>query len=591
MKGLYSTNYKNYLIRFVISMAICLPVLTISAFAAPANDDFADAQNLAGINGSINGSNSGASRETNEPAHALNRGGASVWYKYTAPASGVLFLQATASFNTKLAVYEGTSLSNLVPVTYNDEDEFNSTLSKVYFGTKAGTTYYIAVDSKYFPGHTLITGSSLVLTYQFDDAMPNDHFVNAATLGNGLPVNSAALTNVGASKENGEPNHAGNEGGKSVWFKWSPPSYTPKSYTFSLEQHGLANPANVAFPLFAIYTGSSVDSLTEVAHTTSSSFPRLIVQAQADTTYYIAVDGSDSGAGAALGNFVLSIGITKDRNVADFDRDNRADITVFRPSSGTFYSLDSITDKFRAIRWGLNGDKPMLNDGHNDGKSDYLVFRPSNQTWYGMDGSDFTTSVYKWGNATDIPFQISLYSQPSGSYFNTYAVFRPSTGTWWIPMGFGQDIVFQFGLAGDIPMTFDYDGDGTDEIAVFRPSNGTWYLANPFTGQFIDAVNFGQSGDVPTPADFDGDGRGDIAIFRPSTGTWWIRNTQTGAQTAIPFGASGDKPQPADFDGDGKADLAVFRNGTWWIRQSSTFSVKTVQFGLSSDLPVTTPLH
>ena len=74
-----------------------------------------------------------------------------------------------------------------------------------------------------------------------------------------------------------------------------------------------------------------------------------------------------------------------------------------------------------------------------------------------------------------------------------------------------------FGTNGDIPVPGDYNGDGKTDIAIFRPSTGTWYV----NGQ--PQVNWGTSGDIPVPGDYNGDGKTDIAVFRPSTGTWYVQ--------------------------------------------------------------------
>jgi len=55
---------------------------------APPNDDFVNRLKLSGSRISTNSSNAGATREPGEPDHPGNPGGSSVWYSWTAPASG-----------------------------------------------------------------------------------------------------------------------------------------------------------------------------------------------------------------------------------------------------------------------------------------------------------------------------------------------------------------------------------------------------------------------------------------------------------------------------------------------------------------------
>src|SRR5690606_16690292 len=150
----------------------------------------------------------------------------------------------------------------------------------------------------------------------------------------------------------------------------------------------------------------------------------------------------------------------------------------------------------------------------------------------------------------------------------------------------GSMATMQVGIAGDIPVVGDFDGDGKGELAIFRPSTGDWWYAASGSGNAQRATHFGANGDIPAPADFDGDGKTDMAIFRPSTGVWYVLKSSDYSALIVPFGLSTDKVVPADYDGDGKADIAVFRpsTGIWYVLRS-TEGFLGLQWGTATDIP------
>jgi hypothetical protein len=117
----------------------------------PDNDDFADAAELTGDSGSVGGSNTAATVETDEPLpQAYNE--ASVWYVWTAPSNGLMELTMTdpdpTSLDTCLAVYTGTALGALTRVVSAGGGGTGS-LSAASFPALAGTTYRIQIVGCY----------------------------------------------------------------------------------------------------------------------------------------------------------------------------------------------------------------------------------------------------------------------------------------------------------------------------------------------------------------------------------------------------------------------------------------------------------
>ncbi len=269
----------------------------ISQIGTPPNDLFENATVLTGPDGTLNGSNVSASKEPGEPDHAGEVGGASVWYCWTVQSNRLYTIDTFGSgFDTVLAVYQGTSVTNLETVTAND-DSGDSVQSRVSFTAGAGTTFWIAVD-----GYQGQQGSVVLNRSSAPAPQPpaNDLFSGARVIaGNeGSLLDKSDL----AGKEPAEPNHAGNPGGRSLWYRWTAPQ--DGLVTFETQDSRFDT-------LLAVYTGDSLDTLQEVAANDNGLFDvdysRVGFVATAGMIYSIAVDGHhEEGHRAEGGTLVLS---------------------------------------------------------------------------------------------------------------------------------------------------------------------------------------------------------------------------------------------------------------------------------------------
>ncbi|MET1008515.1 MAG: hypothetical protein ABWY96_00475 [Gaiellaceae bacterium] len=120
----------------------------------------------------------------------------------------------------------------------------------------------------------------------------NDAFADAIDL-DSLTEEFPEFANVNATKETGEPAHAGNAGGKSVWFSWTAPGDGSVPH-FALRTFATFD------TLLGVYTGPAVDTLVEVASNDdgASGGSTVSFATAPGQTYRIAVDGFAGKSGA-----------------------------------------------------------------------------------------------------------------------------------------------------------------------------------------------------------------------------------------------------------------------------------------------------
>jgi hypothetical protein len=288
---------------------------------------------------------------------------------------------------------------------------------------------------------------------------------------------------------------------------------------------------------------------------------------------------------------------------AGFDRtnDGRADVTVWRPSNGFWYSVNS-AGGFNFFQFGAAGDIIAAGDYTNDNQTDYGVYRPNGNNWfYTTTGANFVG--FQFGAAGDVPVP--------GDYDRDgkqdAAIWRPSDGVWYVLRSENNTLrAVQWGRSGDTPVWGDYDGDLAADFAVVRTGEAPgdanqyrWYVLLSGSSFVVPpsflAVSWGLTGDKPVPGDYDGDAKSDIAVFRPSDGVWYYLKSADGQFAAFQWGTNGDIPQPADYDGDRIMDFAVFRPSAdpnanfWYIRNSSNGAFSSIEWGEPNDQPASAP--
>jgi hypothetical protein len=270
-----------------------LALLTGNASAAaPANDNFAGAQVVGpALPLAIPASNIDATAEVGEPAISSNPAISTVWFKWTAPASGTVvvdlcdngFTGSESPFAT-FAVRTGASLGALV-LTADEAGECSTRFNAVI-----GVEYKIQVDYRFAQGNFTFRMRQLT-------PPPNDNFASAQVVGPDLPINLNS-TNVDSGWQAVEPVALGGPtNSRSVWYSWTAPETGP----VRMDMCDFDPVSGAANRTLIAYTGATLGTLVPV--TPASGNCEVDFVATVGTTYRIAFSGTISGEG----NFVLRL--------------------------------------------------------------------------------------------------------------------------------------------------------------------------------------------------------------------------------------------------------------------------------------------
>jgi hypothetical protein len=316
-----------------IAVGASLGVLAPPALAAPPNDAFANRADLGdALPVHETESNEGATPDAGGRVAELAKGH-SIWWEWESPMTGWITVSTCASdFQTVLNVFEGTELGHLTSLTAErsngDEGPGCWESGTTYtFAATATHKYVIGADGNEFypppgPGEEarIPTGEGQVqLSVEATPVPSNDDFADAIPIGEHFSeahespfepptddryfVEQTPGYNWGATKQAGEPDHAGDPGGASVWYAFTPAE--SGEARISLQSSGGPK-------LLALYSGSSLSELVPVG-SISEAGTRLTADVTGGTEYRIAVDGShtenalEPWRGSFMGAFMVSM--------------------------------------------------------------------------------------------------------------------------------------------------------------------------------------------------------------------------------------------------------------------------------------------
>lgn len=197
-----------------------------------------------------------------------------------------------------------------------------------------------------------------------------------------------------------------------------------------------------------------------------------------------------------------------------------------------------------------------------------------------------------------IPNWVPISGDWNGDGTDTISVYNPSTATFFLRnsnTSGNADVTFNYGIPGWVPVAGDWDNDGTDTIGVYNPSTATFFLRNSNDSGVADATfNYGLPNWTPLAGDWNGDGTDTVGVFNAATATFFLRNANSSGPADIPgfnFGGAGWTPLAGDWNGDAVDTIGVVNpaNATFYLRNVNLAGVPDItpfQYGLPGWVPL-----
>lgn len=221
--------------------------------------------------------------------------------------------------------------------------------------------------------------------------------------------------------------------------------------------------------------------------------------------------------------------------------------------------------------------------------------------------------------STNLPYVAAQALGASGQVLATSPVKAPTTGTsvgitrvrggrlkWAMSDSTRIDSTdhrVYYGVSGDIPVTGDWDGNGTTTPGIVRvmpDGRLKWALSNSTTSGRTDyRVYYGHRGDIPVTGDWDGHGGDSIGIARRKGGVlhWGLSNSlrhDNQTDYRVDYGIPGDRPVTGDWDGHRGDSIGIARpegNALHWglsnrLRRNNVTDYR-LDYGVRGDRAVT----